>query len=88
MCCFTGNATSLLKKDYLLAWEEGKRRGDRTYLLIWKSNPSAWLRQSYNLHFNYQKVIHGENLEWFKSWPVQDFFSYAVKVKLFLHISV
>lgn len=49
MCCFTFNATSLLKKDCLLAWEESKRRGDRTYLLIWKSNPSTWLRESYNL---------------------------------------
>lgn len=49
MCCFTFNATSLLKKDYSLAWEESKRRGDRTYLLIWKSNPLTWLKENYIL---------------------------------------
>lgn len=45
MCCFTFYVSSLLEKDYLLAWEESKRRGDRTYLLIWKSNPLTWLRE-------------------------------------------
>lgn len=56
MCCFIFNATGLLKKDYLPAWEENKRRGDRTYLLIWKSNPLTWLRENYTVvkfHFNY-----------------------------------
>lgn len=66
----------MLRKEYLHAWEENKRRGNHAYSLILNSVPLTWSRDVrfigncfhswLKLHFRDQKIIHFQYLEWFK----------------------